>query len=210
MHKMGQRDDRTVEQIFDEEEWQRLRKVSGLPDNYRTDVEDVVRFLRDKPSLKHPFAAESQQDRENNRNALEALHNALPAIDRLVQSGAGYVFRPLTVGPDNDADAVSAKGDIAKLHNLMKRVADDLKYSERRLPYVRPGRFTAHLTQAVRTLNEIAFNATGRSLNQKKKSRSGISLSEFVLQVCRKADASLKIETIPLGSRRCTIRNNGS
>jgi hypothetical protein len=51
--------------IFTDEEWRTLKRLSGLTDHHRTDVEDVVRFLRSKPSLKNHRATKRQEARAN-------------------------------------------------------------------------------------------------------------------------------------------------
>ena len=43
--------------VFEDEEWQTLKVLSGLPDDAREDVEQVVHFLAKRPPLeKHPLS----------------------------------------------------------------------------------------------------------------------------------------------------------
>jgi hypothetical protein len=187
---------RVAQSIFNEEDWETLKRLSGLPDNARTDVEGVVRFLREKPSLKHPFSTELQESRENIRKAIQSLNCASKDIDRLIQMGSHLVFHPLEAGPHNSATAVGSEHEIQNLRNSMERIRSDLEYSEQRLKYAPRGRIHEHLSVAVKQLNAIVSEATGRPLDQKKSNREGVNLSEFALRVCRTVQPKLGIKTI--------------
>jgi hypothetical protein len=135
--------------IFNEEDWETLKRLSGLPDEARSDVEGVVRFLRKRPSLKHPFSTELQESRENIRKAIQSLDRASKDVHRLIRRGAHFVFHPLETGPDNMATAVGCEQEINNLYDSIERSKDDLEYSERLLKHAPPGRIKNHLTVAV-------------------------------------------------------------
>jgi hypothetical protein len=187
---------RLSESIFDEEEWHKLKGLSGLPDSARSEVEDILGFLRAKPSVKHPLATELQNSRKNMCKTTKSLNRALRDLNDLIRSGVGFVFHAMEPESHNGVYAVASKHEVTCLRDLMQRVKSDLEYSERRLKYAPPGAPLSHLSIAVGALNDIVLEGTGRPLDQKKTDRDGINLSEFALKVCQKAQPSLKIGAI--------------
>jgi hypothetical protein len=182
------RNERQVaKRAFDDEEWQTLKQLSGLADDAREDVEQVVRFLRAKPSLKNPLATEVQEGRENIRRASKSLEIALGDLNELLRSGIVFVFHPLPADPNSDVFAADSQHEAVSLRDSIDRFGNDLEYSIRRLKNTPSGRTKEHMTGALRWLNEILLERTGQPLNQKKTNRDGVNLSKFALQVCRKA-----------------------
>ena len=175
-----------AENVFDDEEWQTLRQLSGLADDAREDVEQVVRFLRAKPSLKNPLATEVQEGRENIRRASKSLKIALGDLNELLRSGIVFVFHPLPADPNSDVFAADSQHEAVSLRDSIDRFGNDLEYSVRLKP-TPSGRINNHLTVAIRWLNEILLERTGQPLNQKKTNLDGVNLSEFAFRVCRKA-----------------------
>lgn len=198
--------------VFEDEEWQTLKVLSGLPDDAREDVEQVVHFLAKRPPLeKHPLS-EIPAARKNIPKTIKSSSRALSDVDTLIGSGVHFLWRPLKVGPQNDASAVGVKHEILQLRDSMARIKSDLEYSETRLRYAPQGRPREHKAIAIHELDRIVFEATGRHLDQKKRSRDdGVWLSEFAYQVFRKANPELEVHTITnLIKEEQSLRLHGS
>jgi hypothetical protein len=200
----------TVAQNITDETWLELKQLSGLPDDARGGVERIVLFVLERPPLKHPLVTELQVSRKNLRKAVECLDCAAASLTALIECGAHYVFQPLAIRPSNDAFAVSTPWEIERLRDQMVELVSNLKYSERRLKYAPPGRHKEHLPMAVRFLDELLIERTGRPLDQKKRSKDGIDLSRFALQVLRLGDPSLTGTGIQNLIRRQQTARTGS
>jgi hypothetical protein len=179
-----------------DEKWRQLKCLSGLPDEARSDVEQILRFLRERPSLKHPLATEAQVSRRNMRQAIRGFDCALEGVDALIGCGAHLVYRPLQTGPHNDFCALGVQDKIVVLRKQMSDVLNDVRYSERRLPGTRPGHPGGHLREAVTILNHILIERTGRGLDQKKRGADGVSLLEFALETFRIVEPKITIGRI--------------
>jgi hypothetical protein len=186
----------SIPEKISDEKWTKLRQLSGLPEGARSEVEDIVRFMHGKPSLKNPLATELQVSRKNLREAIKALDGTLKPLDALIKCGAHFAFHPLESGPDNQASAIGVKNKVVQLRSTIADIKSDLEYSEKRMKHARPGSPRRHLPIAIELLNELLIERTGRPLDQKNRRNGGIDLTEFARQVLQEAIPSLKIDKI--------------
>jgi hypothetical protein len=181
-----------------ESDWQRLRNLSGLPDDARSDVEQVIRFLHEKPSLKNARVSKLQHDRTTIKTAKRKLRGALPSIVMLIESGAYKNLRsPLGTSQNNSASAVRmSRHEVVDFQTDMARFADLLAVTERHMPRARPGPHPGHFGKAIRWLNDIMLNATGAGLNYTRHRGSKVDQTSFVTTVCRIAGLTVKDSTV--------------
>ena len=199
------------DQAISDEKWRVLRQLSGLPDDARSDVEGIVHFLREKPSLKPALMTELQTARENMRNAIKSLVETDTSLAALLKCGVNLIYHPLKVDGNNDARAIGRKQEIITLRKLIGEIKLDLEYSERQMPYVSRGRPKSHLPLAIGSLNDLLLEKTARPLDQRKRRKGKIDLIQFSLEALRLADPSLTVKKIQnLTGREQSRHSEGS
>ena len=194
-------------------EWQRLRALSGLPDDARSEVQEVILFLSQKPSLKNPRVSWLQRDRSIITTAERDLKRAVVNISALIESGAyGYLKTPLEVGKNNHASAVRmSRHEMDDLRNKLSKLIDQLANAKRGMPRAKAGRHQGHFSVAVRWLDEIALKSTGAGLSPRRRKGSQVDHTAFVAAVCRAGDLPVEDSTVmqEIKERRAAINNIG-
>jgi hypothetical protein len=187
------------------EQWTDLKKKSGLVDDAREEVEEVIRFLRLRPALrqKHPLLIELQTARCEIAAVRKTLRPALEGVGALARSPARAYIR-LPVGPSPSKSNLSETvpietPDIPKLHHDLQTLDQALKYSILAMPNDRDSarRKKEHLHIAIESLNSVVLEHTGRLLSQaKKKTKDELDLKQFVIDVCRIAQPGINDKTV--------------
>ncbi len=195
---MSPKDPEVVEPLSDAE-WNELRKFSGLPDEARASIDGVIRFLHKAPSLQHPRIAPTRLAGKAITSAKKAFSRLPTILDRLIETRAyRSLVRPLEFGPDNNVSGiVLSRDELTRLREEVRALADMLEVAEKRLPKFKPGRHAGHLGEAIRALNELMLEATGKAMNTAKHGTGDkIDFVTFVRKVTKKARMRVKDSTI--------------
>ena len=165
-----------------DKEWSEIKKLSGLSDAARRDIEEVIAFLQARPKSRKAWVREFQEARNINAKTRIVLSQAtIPALKRLLRSELLQLMDKREPSCSDGVRPISkARPIIETAIDAVGEVLDRLQPNEV-IPRAPGGRPRAHLGVALDRLDRVLVSSTGRGLTQSRKSVA------FAKAVCRKS-----------------------
>lgn len=193
-----------IEQIITNEQWAKLARLSGLPDEARPGINEAITVHRkNRPDeLEMSPPAETRKRLDDLRDQVLALKTALTRIndDRALL----WACATASEGEDTSAKEASAKAVLADADVVLGKASTFLEKASTSIERGKTGRRVEVPSTVIHFLHLILLSFTGKGITlEKRRTGDDYSTWEFTTAVLKlTGDHTLKESTI-----RNTIRN---